>query len=480
MDETIYLSAPWYQQLMANSIDFAWVTIAAHEWGHHVQFLLQIDPEAGNAFELQADCLAGSYAKDAAQHALVERGDITEAVGISGASGDPNWLPADRPGAHGSGDERLTSFMTGYINGVADCGTPLTTSPQSPSRTPMPPVIPIPTPSTQGSALRLESLIPVGLTLSQGEHFHFESEGVSSFDDMVTGLPDLAQARKRLLEWGWEENFYRVYVSDNPTANVANMVVLGIHRFSSADGAAEALPQFAALRRSGSGYQHVDVGLFSDQTEAMAGRGADGNEFIIYARRGNLIFRATGIATAGDPTGNVLEALLVPLTELADDPRVVSPQLFSTLPPVSDLLTGLVMTEEHARSAATIATTFPNVAEAEQLFQEWGWRENAARVFAGSTSSGTNRIEVSVFRLANEEAASFALPYLLEARAEALGLSEFTPPPARADENRAISGAIEGGREVTVYLRRGRELFRVTAFGGNDPLNDLATLFASW
>jgi hypothetical protein len=283
-----------------------------------------------------------------------------------------------------------------------------------------------------------------------------------------------------LLEWGWEENFYRVYVSDNPTANVANRLVLGIHRFSSADGAAEALPQFAATRRSSLGYQPVDVGLFADQTEAMAGSGMDGNEFIVYVRRGNLIFRATGTSTAGDPAGDVLEALLVPLSALADDPRVVSPQFFSTLPPVSELLTGLVLTEEHARSAATIAATFPNVAEAEQFFQEWGWRENAARVFTGSTSSGTNRIEVSVFRLADEEVASVALPYFLEARGESLGLSEFTPPPATADESRAITGAVEGGREVTVYLRRGRELFRVTAIGANDPVSDLATLLASW
>ena len=66
---------------------------------------------------------------------------------------------------------------------------------------------------------------------------------------------------------------------------------LGIHRFASVDGAAAALPYFAAARRNALGYEPVDVGLFADQTEAMAGQAVNGEELIIYARRGNLIFR---------------------------------------------------------------------------------------------------------------------------------------------------------------------------------------------
>ena len=126
--------------------------------------------------------------------------------------------------------------------------------------------------------------------------------------------------------------------------------------------------------------------------------------------------------------------------------------------------------------AGTIAATFPDVAEAERLFQDWGWRESAARVFTGSTPAGTTRVEVSVFRLANEQAAAAALPYFLDARAEALGLSEVTAPPARADEARAISGPVEGGQEATVYIRRGRDLFRITAIGEGNPMADIAAL----
>ena len=282
-----------------------------------------------------------------------------------------------------------------------------------------------------------------------------------------------------MLAWGWEENVYRVYVADTAPPNAVGSVAIGIHRFASADGAAAALLYFAAARREATGYQPVDVGLFADQTEAMSGQSGNGEELIIYARRGNLIVRASGTAPDGDPTADIFEAILVPLTQLVDEPRVVSPELFEQLPDLVDLPSGLVLAEEHARSAGTIAATFPDVAEAERLFQDWGWRESAAHVFTGSTPSGTTRVETSVFRLENDQAASEALPYFLDARAQALGLSESASPSARADEARAISGPVQDGHEVTVYLRRGPDLFRVTAIGDR-PLPDLETLLGSW
>lgn len=468
LDETIVLSIPWYEQLMVDGIDFAWVTVAAHEWGHHVQSLLGLRPGTGSSFELQADCLAGAYAQNAASSGLLDEGDITEAVAMSGSSGDPVWLPNDHPGAHGSGDDRLTRFMRGYINGIGDCGTDL-----SIFSIDRPPVTPAQT-------LTIESLLPDELTLPQGQPIRIETEGISTFDEMVAAFPRLPNARDRLVDWGWEDNVYRTYGADNPPFNGAGSIAIGIHRFASADGAAEALPLFAEARRESTGYEPVDVGLFADQTEAMFGQSPTGAELIIYARRGNLVFRATGVAPNGDPTADVFEALLVPLRLLVDEPRVVSRELFDTLPDLADLPPGLRLTEEHGRSAATIATTFLDVAEAERLFQAWGWRESAARVFTGAAPPGGNRLEVSVFRMADSRAAEEALPYFLDARAAALDLSEAVPPPARADEARAIAGPTAGGYEGTVYLRRDRDLFRVTVIGGSDPTADLALLLESW
>jgi hypothetical protein len=354
--------------------------------------------------------------------------------------------------------------MRGYLDGATGCGLPLSAAPDLPDQ-----------PSTV-SQFALTSLVPDLLELPQGQPFRLESEGISTFDDMVNGFPDPVEADELLQEWGWQENVYRIYASDNPPPDAVGWLALGVHRFASVDGAAAALSYFAAARRNALGYQSVDVGLFADQTEAMTGEAYNGDELIIYARRGNLIFRVDGIAPNGDPTADVFEALLIPLRQLVDEPRVVSPELFSVLPDASTLLPGMTLAEEHARSAGTIATTFPNVAEAERLFRDWGWRESASRVFTGRTPSGTTRVEVSVFRLANEQAAAEALPYFLDARAEALDLSEAPSPPARGDEARAIAGPVEGGQEATIYVRRGRDLFRITGIGAGNPMGDIEAL----
>jgi predicted metalloprotease len=480
-DETIYYSPVALDEHAHRIGDFAPIVVIAHEWGHHVQRLVGLSPEPGNAFELQADCLAGAYASEAGQQGLLDPGDVTEAVRSSAEAGDPIGLPQDAPGRHGINDDRVIAFMRGYLDGATGCGLPLSAAPNLPD----PPQIgpdsgnPAPGPATtdrQAPQLSLTALVPSVLELPQGQPFRLESEGISTFDDMVSSFPDPVEAGELLQEWGWQENIYRIYASDNPPSDAVGWVALGIHRFASVDGAAAALPFFAEARRHALGYQPVDVGLFADQTEAMTGEAYNGDELIIYARRGNLIFRVDGIAPNGDPTADVFEALLLPLRQLVDEPRVVSLGLFDVLPDASTLLLGMNLTEEHARSAGTIATTFPDVAEAERLFQDWGWRESAARVFTGRTPSGTTRVEVSVFRLANEQAAAEALPYFLDARAVALGLSKTTAPPARGDDARAILGDVEGGQEATVYVRRGRDLFRFTGIGSGNPMVDVAAL----
>ena len=61
LDRTIYYAEAFFEEREASVGDFAWKVVLAHEWGHHVQLLLGIAPAPGNAFELQADCLAGAY-----------------------------------------------------------------------------------------------------------------------------------------------------------------------------------------------------------------------------------------------------------------------------------------------------------------------------------------------------------------------------------------------------------------------------------
>lgn len=124
-EQAIYFSTAWYEELVHGGFDFAWVTVVAHEWGHHVQSLLGLHTASGSQLELQADCLAGAYARDAATRGLLDDGDITEAIIMSASGGDPVWLPEDTPGSHGTNDSRVTAFMQGFLDGFAGCDLPI-------------------------------------------------------------------------------------------------------------------------------------------------------------------------------------------------------------------------------------------------------------------------------------------------------------------------------------------------------------------
>ena len=101
--------------------DFAWITVLAHEWGHHVQLVMGTTQEQTIDRELQADCFAGSYAQRALQQGFLQEGDLTEAMVISILSADPVEMAESVEGAHGSGDYRVTAFMNGYFNGFSAC-----------------------------------------------------------------------------------------------------------------------------------------------------------------------------------------------------------------------------------------------------------------------------------------------------------------------------------------------------------------------
>lgn len=501
-DETIYLTFSAFPLIgIDTSVVYNLLAIAAHEWGHHIQHLLGVLPQGSSAFELQADCLGGAFTKHAGELGRLDPGDVASAAKASIAAAGPADQPENQQDPHGDQDHRLTSFMNGYINGLPKCGLPgpvgsiettgngeqpasatkptPTVSSTLPTRPSTPTEISL-SPSTALPPLSLRRLIPTTLSLSPGQTFRLNDEGAASFDDVVANLPDPATAERQLRDWGLAENYYRVFAADNPPRNAAGWVELSVDRFDSVDGAAQALVAFADARRASHHEQGIDLGLFSDQSEAMRGPAYNGNEVTIFARRGDLVIRATGITPKGDPTADVIEAILKILVPLVDEPRVVSSELLASLPTEANMPTGLRMTEEHARSAATIAETFPDSGAAEQLFQHWGWRENAARVFTGQSAAGTTRIEVSVFRLADPDMAAQALDYFLRGRATVDGLSEVAPPDVGVSGMRAIAGEVAGSQEATVYLFRGASLFRVTAIGSGDPMSDLEELLRSW
>jgi predicted metalloprotease len=121
LDQAVYYSVPLGVDIQASVGDFAWITVLAHEWGHHVQTVLGITPEMTIDRELQADCFSGAYAQHALQAGYLQEGDVTEAAVMTILSGDPIEMYEFADNAHGSSDYRLTAFMQGYFEGSASC-----------------------------------------------------------------------------------------------------------------------------------------------------------------------------------------------------------------------------------------------------------------------------------------------------------------------------------------------------------------------
>jgi hypothetical protein len=148
-DRKVYIDLGFYRELQERFHapgDFAQAYVIAHEVGHHVQNLLGIETEVraarqrsgereGNRLsvllELQADCLAGVWAHHAARtRAVVEQGDVEEALGAASAIGDDRLQRQTRgrvvPDSftHGTSEQRTRWFSRGLETGqLAQCDT---------------------------------------------------------------------------------------------------------------------------------------------------------------------------------------------------------------------------------------------------------------------------------------------------------------------------------------------------------------------
>lgn len=119
-DETVYFNEADFIAIDYAYGDYASILVLAHEWGHHIQWQLELAGYGGSVartnpdMELQADCFAGVYTLDASSRGLLEEGDLMEAVYLSAGSGGDY--------EHGTGDQRTASFLLGFLTGLAGCG----------------------------------------------------------------------------------------------------------------------------------------------------------------------------------------------------------------------------------------------------------------------------------------------------------------------------------------------------------------------
>jgi uncharacterized protein len=291
-DMTIYVDLAWFGLFEEEIGDFAWITILAHEFGHHVQLLDGVVPGPGPRFELQADCLAGSYARDAETRGLLDPGDVTEAVAISAISGDAPWLPRDEYGAHGTGDERVAAFMRGYLDGFIGCGF------LSSVRGSTTVIVPQPASATTDIAdlLPLQHEVPPGL-------FH-AGDSQRTLTQVTVNYSDPVEAERLFRSWGWSGNVTRTYEGSG-TGNGPTSVYVSVHRLGTDGDAAAALDYSLADQARATGAWEIDVPSLADTTRALQSSG----DVTIYAQRADVMIRLT-VAGPADTSLLVAETLM--------------------------------------------------------------------------------------------------------------------------------------------------------------------------
>ncbi len=98
--------------------DFAVAYVLAHEYAHNLQQELGTFSNAvgssARPYELQADCLAGSWAHSVYEEGLLEPGDLEEATSAALAVGD---FDVGNERHHGTPEERRDALLVGYETG---------------------------------------------------------------------------------------------------------------------------------------------------------------------------------------------------------------------------------------------------------------------------------------------------------------------------------------------------------------------------
>ena len=147
-DKIIYMDMSFFEELRtkfdAKGGDFAVAYVLAHEFGHHVQTLLgtsakireaqngKSEAEANKlsvALELQADFYAGLWTHyNKKQNAMLESGDIEEALSAANAVGD-DAIQSKIQGqivpdsfTHGTSEQRMHWFNRGFKSGDINKG----------------------------------------------------------------------------------------------------------------------------------------------------------------------------------------------------------------------------------------------------------------------------------------------------------------------------------------------------------------------
>ncbi|WP_229076435.1 neutral zinc metallopeptidase [Actinoplanes sp. DH11] len=98
--------------------------LLGHEYAHGIQARLGIQKQFTIEQELQADCMAGAFIGDKVRddRLRMQDNDTQELADGLEAVGDQPGQPWFAEGSHGTAEQRMQSFASGYEKSLAACG----------------------------------------------------------------------------------------------------------------------------------------------------------------------------------------------------------------------------------------------------------------------------------------------------------------------------------------------------------------------
>ena len=129
-DRTIYVGQDLIWAFYRQAGDAAPAVALAHEWGHHLQNMLDVPYAQTQAqaidFENQADCISGTWASYADEQGWLEtENDVGDVETLLQLIGSRESSSRD----HGTSAERADAFESGFEAGIASCNAYFPDSP---------------------------------------------------------------------------------------------------------------------------------------------------------------------------------------------------------------------------------------------------------------------------------------------------------------------------------------------------------------
>lgn len=313
-----------------------------------------------------------------------------------------------------------------------------------------------------------------------------------TLDEQASMFANAGEMTQRLTDWGWQENVFRVYQSTIPTSSGAPSATIDVSltRFASSEGAAAALPVFLADRAAVLGESEVQRPLhLGDETRALTGETAQGDDVTLYVRQGNLLLRVSVTTLQGAPIApeRIVQGML---TGVGAPPQgTEQPQTVENGPLASYLLPELPIPNagcfsvagEGALDLPALQGRYGGVLDLEDELQRMGWQGGAYRQFGCDSPPGGNAgwIDITVQEFASPDDANVAVYYFADARARSTNL-QAASASALGDATAALSGPGVNGEDYTLYFSSGPLLFSVTGVAPDgDPRADVGDVAAA-